>query len=149
MSGKCAKERERYFVRLKEGQLFTVTREVYLCWYGSQRHERYLIERDMQHRTCSYEGLLERMNREENGCGFDIRADEEDVAELAIQKILMEQLHQAMERLRPEEAALIRALFFDEMSIRSYAKRVGVTHRAIQKRKERILKVLKGILEES
>lgn len=148
MSGKSAKERERYFIRLKEGQLFTVTREIYLCWYGCQRHERYQVERDIQHGTCSYEGLLERINTDENGYGFDILADAQDVAELAIRKILKERLHCAMQKLRPDEVALIQALFYEEMSMRSYAKRVGVTHRAIQKRKERILRVLKGVLEE-
>lgn len=41
MKGKQPKKREHYVLRMTDGTLVDVTREVYLEWYRSQRRERY------------------------------------------------------------------------------------------------------------
>ena len=40
MRGKKPKEREKYLIRLGDGTLVEVNREVYLEWYQSERRER-------------------------------------------------------------------------------------------------------------
>lgn len=45
MRGKKPKERKSYVLRMPDGSLIEVTREVYLEWYQSRRKERYQMER--------------------------------------------------------------------------------------------------------
>ena len=60
MPGKAPKERERYFIRLDNGEVCEVNREVYLCWYTAERQDRYQRERDMKHGLVSLEEMAER-----------------------------------------------------------------------------------------
>lgn len=55
MRGKKPKEREKYLIRLGDGTLVEVNREVYLEWYQSERRERYQRERDRKYGLCSIE----------------------------------------------------------------------------------------------
>ncbi len=53
MRGKKPKEREKYLIRLGDGTLVEVNREIYLEWYRSERRERYQRERDRKYGLCS------------------------------------------------------------------------------------------------
>ena len=57
--GKKPKEREKYVLRVQNGELIEVTREVYLEWYQSRRREKYQKERDRKHGVCSLNALKE------------------------------------------------------------------------------------------
>ena len=57
MRGKKPKERKSYVLRMPDGSLIEVTREVYLEWYQSRRKERYQMERQKKQRVCSLEAL--------------------------------------------------------------------------------------------
>ena len=57
MKGKKPKERDHYVLRMADGTLVDVTREVYLEWYQSRRRERYQKERSRKHGICSLDGL--------------------------------------------------------------------------------------------
>jgi len=59
MKGKRSKEREHYVLRMADGTLVDVTREVYLEWYQSRRRERYQNERNQKHGICSLRALSE------------------------------------------------------------------------------------------
>jgi RNA polymerase sigma factor (sigma-70 family) len=147
MSGKIPKEREKYQLRLEEGRLYSVSREVYLCWYAGDRQERYQRERDAKNNVCSYEHLNELAFGEDSGSFGDvIPSQEESVEEQVIRKVFSEQLHRAIGRLEPEEQRLIQAIFFENVSMRAYAEKLGVTHRTIQKRQKRILQKLKDLI---
>ena len=63
MRGKKPKERERYVIRMGDGTLVEVNREIYLEWYQSERRERYQRERDRKYGLCSIEGLHEKGDR--------------------------------------------------------------------------------------
>jgi RNA polymerase sigma factor (sigma-70 family) len=146
-SGPKPKERKQYFLRLDSGERLEVKREVYLCWYAGDRQERYQKERDVKHCVCSYEGLSETTDMEHERAEEVIAAKGICLEDLAIQHIQAELLHSAIGKLSPEEQQLIYALFFDEVGVRSYAREQGVTHRAIQNRRDRILKKLKKMLK--
>ena len=61
MRGKRPKERKSYVLRMGDGTIVEVTREVYLEWYQSRRRERYQREKNQKYGVSSLESL------EENG----------------------------------------------------------------------------------
>ncbi len=61
MRGKRPKERKSYVLRMVDGTIVEVTREVYLEWYQSRRRERYQHEKNQKYGVSSLESL------EENG----------------------------------------------------------------------------------
>jgi RNA polymerase sigma factor (sigma-70 family) len=148
LSGKTPKERAHYFIPLPEGRAFEVTRAVYLCWYAGERQAKYQIERDRQHHVYSFEYLNELALRSEANRIGDVFASPEDSAEEQIVRNQVNaKLYAAINRLEPEEQKLIRAIFFEDVSLRNYAKQEGVTHRAILKRRNYILKKLRKLME--
>ena len=70
-----------------------------------------------------------------------------DIEESLVEKIEKEELHKAIQKLTKEERSFIKALFFDGYSEREYAKKTGVYHNAVHKKKLRILKKLKNFLK--
>ena len=70
-----------------------------------------------------------------------------DIEDVLVEKIEKEELHKAIQRLTKEEWEFIKAPFFDGYSERDYAKKTGVYHNAIHKKKLRILKKLKNFLK--
>lgn len=72
---------------------------------------------------------------------------EEGIEEQVERKFLTEKMYQAIRKLRPDERELICALFFEDVSLRSYARRKGVTHRAVQKWRDAILKELRKLMD--
>jgi len=80
--------------------------------------------------------------------GEDILIDHNvDVAEEVAERMMMEKLKQSIDLLSDADRELIKALYFEGISEREYAQRMGVYHNAIHKRKIRILENLKKILE--
>ena len=147
MSGKTPKERERYFIRLGMGEVCEVEREVYLCYYAGERQERYQAERDRKHGLLSIEAMAETMF-EDGDCGFDfLPSGEESVPDQVVRKMLTEKLYATLDKLSETDRRLITALFFDGISLRGYARRMGVTHRAMQKRRDSILSKLRKLME--
>ena len=57
-----------------------------------------------------------------------------------------QELMDAIEKLTPDQRDLIKAVFFDGVSISEYAKKKGVSQPAITQRKETALKKLKNFL---
>ena len=59
----------------------------------------------------------------------------------------IQRLKQAVKQLRPEEQALISALFYRRQSERSYGSEIGVSQRCVSYRKILIQKKLRKLLE--
>ena len=62
-------------------------------------------------------------------------------------KIEIEKLRIALLQLTEEEYKLIKALFFENKTLREYAEKIGISHVAIHLRKQQILKKLKKLLK--
>lgn len=138
------KERDHYFIRLDTGDICEVSREVYLCYYAGERQERYQAERDRRNGLVSIEEAAEKMFDDGNGCGCDfIASNEESVPEQVYKKMLIEQLYIALDRLNHEDRQLITALYFDNVSVRTYAKTLGVSRYAVEKRRDEVLVFLR------
>ena len=58
----------------------------------------------------------------------------------------IQRLQKAVAQLPPEERALISALFFNEMSQRTYARKIGVSQASVSYRKLAIQRKLKKLL---
>ena len=139
MRGKKPQERKSYVLRVENGTLVEVTREVYLEWYQSRRRERYQNEKMQKHGVCSLESL------EENGC-FSVQSNispEEEV----FKKIYIDKLREAMENLPEEDAYLIYLLFFEEVTVKEAAQLCGCSRKTIQNRRKRILETLHQMLQ--
>ena len=76
-------------------------------------------------------------------CDF-IPSNEESVAEQVMKKMLIEQLYIALDRLNHKDRQLITALYFDNVSIRNYAKMLGITRYAVEKRRDEVLTILRN-----
>lgn len=130
MRGKKPKERKSYVLRVENGTLVEVTREVYLEWYQSRRRERYQNEKMQKYGVCSLEGL------EENGC-FSVQSNISP--EEVFKKIYIDKLRKAMENLPEEDAYLIYLLFFEEVTVKEAAQICGCSRKTIQNWRKRIL----------
>lgn len=77
--------------------------------------------------------------------GFDA-ADSVSVAELVEDKLELELLTAALEKLDPDERSLIDALFYKDRTVRDYAAEIGVSHQAVVKRKQKVIEKLRSIM---
>lgn len=140
MRGKKPKERKSYILRMGDGTLVEVTREVYLEWYQSRRRERYQQERKQKFGVCSLEEL------EENGVAVITMTD--SLEETAMKKFCVDKLKEVMENLPEEDAYLLYLLFFEEVSVKEAAQLCGCSRRTVENRKKRILKELNEKMRE-
>ena len=60
MRGRKPKERDGYVLRMEDGTLVEVGREVYLEWYQSRRRERYQKEKNRKHGVYSLDEMEEK-----------------------------------------------------------------------------------------
>ena len=109
-----------------------VTDEVYEAYASMDRRERYLEERDNADKPLSVDALLEEGYSEAALCNA------EDPEDMIANKLLVKRIHAVQE--------MIYAVFFDGLSMREYAKRLGVYPRAVVYRMERLLKALRKML---
>lgn len=57
-----------------------------------------------------------------------------------------ERLHAAIRQLSPDQKEMVRAIYFENMSVNDYAARMGVTQSAISHRLQTVKKQLKKLL---
>ena len=129
-----------------EGQDVEVSEDIFNAYSKADRRERYLLEEQPAGKVIS----LERMEDDDLlptfvGAETAPSAEEEVLLqeqrrELAEQKQV---LLLALLSLKDRDRELINALFFDGVSTRAYARQIGVTQRAVIKRRDRILRDLK------
>ncbi len=137
MRGMRPKERDLYVLRIADGTLVEVTREVYLEWYQSRRRERYQKEKGRKYGVCSLNELEEKgdFSRAFVNVG-------EGVEETALRNICRDKVREALENLPAEDARLIELLYFMESTVTDAARIFGCSRRTIQNRRKRILREL-------
>ena len=146
-------DKKRIWIR---GQFVEVTDEVYRAYMRGDRKiryfendlktERFVLGKDGQviQIIPSREDSLDRLV-EENARQFP--DEQESVESMVLHKLEVDKLHTALSLLTPEERALIQALFFEERSESELAVALGISQPAVYKRKMKILKKLKLLLE--
>lgn len=121
-----------------------VSEEVFLAYSQMERRERYIAEEVEPGKLLSLEKLiednvpLELLGIEPEESAEDIALNQMEQAEIDSKDCLIS----ALSELNPSEEQLIRALFFEGISAREYAKQLGVHLNAIQYRRGKVLKKL-------
>lgn len=126
---------------MADGQKIEVSTEVYEAYSRMDRRERYLYERE--------EGLLLSLERlAEDNIPLSILMSEcvPSAEDEALRQMDYEQLRAALGSLATESQQMIKALYFDELTERQYAAKMGVSQPTINHRKVRALAQLKKLL---
>ena len=133
---------DKFFLPL-HGMLMEVTEETYKEYYRDKRRQKYIDERSKLNGDVSYNAL-----DTDETLGEDILADRRtDVEMQVINQMTVEQLRKAFLLLSPDERELITAIFIQNLTEREFAKKKGVYHNAVHKRKLRVLEKLKNFLD--
>lgn len=123
-----------------------VTDEVFLAYSQADRRERYITEEAEDGKLLSLDQLLEEGVPFE-ALGIELaESAEAAVLEQAGRDCVVEQtkrLMNALSGLERDEQELIQALFFDGMSVRAYAKQLGVRLNAVQYRRDKLLRKIR------
>ena len=157
MRGRKPKERDSYVLRMGDGTLVEVSREVYLEWYQSRRRERYQKEKDRKRGVYSLDELEEKGSSQ--GMPFLVR---DGVEETALRNICRDKVQKALGKLpdadapsQPDapgmadaDAGLMELLYFNGVTVTDAAEIYGCSRKTIQNRRKRILGELCQLLRE-
>lgn len=144
MRGKRPKEREKYIIRMSDGTLVEVNREIYLEWHRSERRERYQRERDRKYGLCSMDKLHEKgYFPEQSVCTGDV------TLETVLGKEYRDKLKKALQNLPEQDARLIRLLYFEETTIKRAAQIFNCCRKTIRQRRKRILGKIGEMMEKT
>lgn len=142
MRGKKPKEREKYVIRLGDGTLVEVNREIYLEWYRSERRVRYQGERDRKYGLCSIEGLHEKgYFPDQSVCTVDV------TLEAVLWNECRDNLGNALRSLPEQDLRLVWLLYFEEITVKEAAEDFGCSRKTINSRKKRILANIQKVIE--
>lgn len=127
-----------------QGILVEVSKEVYQAYYSIERHTRTLDEKDTRNGRVLYSDLdTEEMLGEE--MIHDLCA--KHVEDVAIHNILCQKLFQCFGMLCASEMDLIWALYFEGLTEREYAKQIGISQKGVNKRRQKVLKNLRAMMD--
>lgn len=143
MRGRKPKQRDCYVLRMDDGTLVEVSRDVYLEWHQSRRKERYQKEKSQKYGVYSLDELEERGNY--RGMPFFVH---DGLEEAALRNICRDNVKEALGKLPEPDAGLIDLLYFKEVTVTEAAKMCNCSRKTIQNRRRRILKELGRILQE-
>lgn len=129
---------KQYHIKLN-GELIPVSEEIYRTYKQPQWREKKRAN-VRRKREVSLDAMLE------NGDAIQFDLGQAFIDELVADKLLLDELFQALAELDVEERALIDELFFKGKSERQIAESVNISHQAIHKKKKRILTKLKKFL---
>lgn len=141
MRGRKPKERDSYVLRMEDGTLIEVNREVYQEWYRSWRRERYQGEKNQKYGVQSLNELEEKGDYSGMLCCV-----QNGVEEIILRNICRDIVREALAKLPDSDARLIELLYFFDVTVTDAAILYGCSRKAIQKRRNRILGVLNQIM---
>lgn len=136
-------DKEKYMIKI-QGDLIEVSEDVYYAYFRMERQERWQEEKKQDHDVVSYDALD---NGETVGEEAIQDMNSPGMEELVIANELKERLHNIVAALPKPERELIQAIYFEDIPVSDYAKRVGMSHRGINKQRKRILSKLKMLLD--
>ena len=139
------KDKKNYYLFLGDLKV-DVSEEVYKGYWQETNRENYLKRLDKENRL----GYFSEFVSDEVGRSMEERLIDKavDLEKLVEVKIQIEALNRALDNLSPEEREIIQALFYEEIPQRDLAKKLNISQGAVFRRKEKILKKLKVLLED-
>lgn len=126
------------------GELVAVTEDVYYTYYHMERQCRTQEEKDRRWRVTSYDALDTEDRR-----GIDLLVDKDapSVEDTAITNVLAEKLHHCLAQLPTEDRSLLRALYFEGLGERKYAEHLGISQKAVNKKRHKALAQLRDLMK--
>ncbi|MDO5434476.1 sigma factor-like helix-turn-helix DNA-binding protein [Eubacterium sp.] len=132
----------RWFIPI-DGMLLEVNQQEYKEFYRSKERQDYLEDLDKEYRAVSYETLKEQSYQEKDL----INIKEVDIHKIVETGLLIKELRKALSQLNQDEFALIKAIYFDDKTVKDLSKNRGISINAAYKQKQRVLKKLKKMIE--
>lgn len=126
-----------------DGVNVEVTEEVFLAYAQADRRERYLLEDAKKGKKLSLDQLIQ------DGMPLSIEAVPSSEDGYIVQEDAQTRLEQKrrlreiLPTLYEDEQDLIRALYVQGLSVREYAKQLGVYHRTVIYRRDKLLEKLR------
>lgn len=131
-----------------DGVKINVSDEVFLAYSKADRRERYISGEVEQ--PLSLNQLIEDGFSIEKLCSLQMPESLEDMCiskELHKERTdILEKALNIISNLPSEEKNLIKQLYFDNLSTRAIAKQLGVTHRTVSYRRDKILEKIRKML---
>lgn len=125
------------------GEKIEVDQEVYKSYWQITNRERYLERLDRQNKLLFFSDLSTEYSFE------DTIADENyDLEKIVETKMLIDRVREAIESLNDEEREVIERLYYQDESLRSIATSKKISAPALLKRRNKILKKLKELLND-
>ena len=136
-------DKEKYMIKI-QGDLIEVSEAVYYAYFHMERQERTQEEKKQRNEVMSYDAL-----DDGETLGMENIADMStpSMDDLAIAQELHDRLHHAVEALPKADRELIKAIYFDDLTEKDYAKAVGMSQTGVSYRRRKILSKLKLFLD--
>lgn len=133
---------KKYYIFVGDEKI-EVDQEVYKSYWQITNRERYLERLDRQNKLLFFSDLSTEYSFE------DTIADENyDLGKIVETKMLIDRVREAIDSLNDEEREVIERLYYQDESIRSIAISKGISAPALFKRRNKILKKLKELLND-
>ena len=136
-------DKEKYLIKI-QGKLIEVSEDVYYAYFRMERQERWQEEKKMEHKVMSYDSLDD---QEILGIENVVDVTAPTLEEIAEVHELRDRVRHAVEILPKAERALIRAIYYEEMTERDVAEREGVSQNKVFKQRQRVLAKLRMLLD--
>ena len=132
------------------GQDVEVSDEIFTAYMQMDNHARYIMEDAPKGKELSLEQMMEDGAPIETTVDDAVLSAEEcylQAEETTNEVKMLDELPLVIKSLSESDRKLIKALYYDGCSTREYARKLGITQRAVIKRRDRILKHLKKYFE--
>lgn len=136
-------EEKKYCIKVP-GALVEVTEDVYLAYFRTRRRWSAQNERDTYNGLVSYDAMDTEELLGEETIPDSANPSVEDMVE---DKLLREKLRFCLYELSSTEQALIYALFYEQKTEREYAETLGISQKAVNKRRHKVLDKLRCLMK--
>lgn len=136
-------ERKKYYIRVSS-TLVPVTQEVYQAYHQAKRQAKTLYEKDERHGLVSYDGM-----DTEDTLGEEMISDRDatSVEDAAVAGVLYKELHRCLAMLPRQEKEILFCLYFEGKSERICAQTLGISQKAVNKRRHKALASLRSLIK--
>lgn len=134
---------KEYYLYVR-GQKVKVSEDIYKVYWREREHGKYLEQVDRKNHLLFFSSL------DHDGHFIDNIVDESvDVEKIVETQMMIEAVRSAISKLNDEERDIIERLYFNYETLRTVAELKSITHPALIKRRNKILKKLKRIIEKN
>ena len=133
---------KKYYIFVGDEKI-EIDQEVYKSYWQITNRERYLERLDRQNKLLFFSDLSTEYSFEDT-----IANENYDLEKIVETKMLIDRVREAIDSLNDEEREVIERLYYQDESLRSIATSKKISAPALLKRRNKILKKLKELLND-